>query len=211
MNSSFLVSGIFFFLLASIVEAQVGVTLCACQPGIYTFTFDFSLKCADQNIGGDGIQDTACVIDTEIDQVLDQTPVAVSKVQIFELDQNLNVIVSTEKIQEFRNFDSFNYTSIISRDIDTINETSVPRGLQLSITGRNAMDQSLVNSWLILYNNDCGLYPILTEGQTAGWTELVSSIPHCYLNVRNIIQVVKILTIFNFRPILFPHPPQFAH
>jgi hypothetical protein len=66
------------------------------------------------------------------------------------------------------------YSSITATETDMLNASSIPRGFQLSITGRNAMEQTIVNNWLVTYDNDCGIFPVVTEGMVAGWTVFVS-------------------------------------
>lgn len=156
----------------------IGTNLCGCQPATYTFTFDFDLTCDDNNVeGGAGINETACL--TEVrgeDQVPDEDliPVTVQSVQIFELDQNLQVFSQTVRTGTFVDGSNFTYTSIISTISDLEDVSALPRGLQLVITGLNNKEQSTVNTYIITYTNDCGIFPILTEGQTSGWTIFVS-------------------------------------
>jgi hypothetical protein len=63
-----------------------------------------------------------------------------------------------------------------------LNASSIPRGFQLSLTGRNALEQNIVNNWVVLYDNDCGIFPVVTEGMVAGWTVFVSEKPVSRLN-----------------------------
>ena len=131
----------------------------------------------DTDVAGPGINETACL--TEIrgqDEVPDDelVPISVQNVQIFELDQNLKVVAQTVRAGSFVSGSNFTYTSIISTMAGTLNPTSLPRGLQLVITGLNKNEETVVNTYIILYTNDCGIFPILTEGQTAGWTIFVS-------------------------------------
>lgn len=142
----------------------------------YTFTLDFGLTCVDTNVAGPGINETACL--TEIrgqDEVPDDelVPISVQNVQIFELDQNLQVVAQTVRAGSFVNGSNFTYTSIIATMTSSLNPTSLPRGLQLVITGLNTNEETVVNTYIILYDNDCGIFPVLTEGQTAGWTIFV--------------------------------------
>jgi hypothetical protein len=156
----------------------IGTNICGCQPATYTFTFDFELTCDDNNVeGGPGINETACL--TEVrgkDQVpdADLIPVTVQTVQIFELDQNMQVFSQTVRTGTFVDGSNFTYTSIISTITNLDNATSLPRGLQLVITGLNNKEESTVNTYIITYTNDCGIFPVLREGQTSGWTIFVS-------------------------------------
>ena len=138
------------------------------------------MTCEETSVEGPGINETACL--TEIrgqDEVPDEelVPISVQNVQIFELDQNLKVVAQTVREGSFVNGSNFTYTSIISTMTASLNPTSLPRGLQLVITGLNRNEETVVNTYIILYTNDCGIFPILTEGQTAGWTIFVRSLP----------------------------------
>jgi hypothetical protein len=103
----------------------------------------------------------------------DKVPVTVTSIQILELNQDDQVLVQTNVIGAFSDGDNFTYTSITATD-PNLNASSIPRGFQLSITGRNKIDENIVNTWLIVYNNDCGIFPILFEGEHIGWTVFVS-------------------------------------
>jgi hypothetical protein len=156
-------------------DAQtIGVDICACQPAVYTFSFDFQLLCADRNIDGPGIIDSSCIQVNVVTNNETNLPfVAVSSIRILELDQELQTTAQTQINGDFRTGDNFTYTSIIATEFDNFNASSIPRGIQLDITGRNAFDQQVVNTWAILYSNDCGIFPILFEGEFIGVTIIV--------------------------------------
>jgi hypothetical protein len=80
------------FLVAP-TRAQIGNTICACSPTMFTFTLDFELTCNDANVGGEGIFDTVCTIganDAGL-EVNSPVPEEVFAIDIIELDQNMNV------------------------------------------------------------------------------------------------------------------------
>lgn len=160
--------------LAHFARAQVGVTICACQPDFYEFTFNFSLACSDRDITPEmpGINDVACRVDPVGDRnVTNKTPVVVTQVQILELGPppTYDILITTTISAEFGDLSKFNYTSISSQP-EKITEANLPAALQLSITGRNANEEEFINYWLIEYDNDCGIWPLLTVGQKIGWT-----------------------------------------
>jgi hypothetical protein len=158
-------------------EGLIGTDICGCQPATYTFTFDFNLTCDDTDVAGPvifkdcytGILGQEEVPDAEL------VPVIVQNVQIFELDQNLQVSAQTERVGTFDDGSNFTYTSVISTMPDQLNPTSLPRGLQLVITGLNDKQEVTVQSITFIYTNDCGVFPVLTAGETAGWTIFVSA------------------------------------
>jgi hypothetical protein len=164
-------------LAESTLAQLIGTDICGCQPATYTFTFDFNLTCDDKDVAGPGINKTDCK--TEIrgqEEVPDAelVPVIVQNVQIFELDQNLQVSAQTVRVGTFDDGSNFTYTSVISTMPDQLNPASLPRGLQLVITGLNDKAEVTVQNYIITYTNDCGVFPVLTEGETVGWTILVS-------------------------------------
>jgi hypothetical protein len=157
----------------------IGTNICGCQPATYTFTFDFTKSCPDSNVEGPGINATACLAEVRGEEEVpdeDLVPVTVSTVQIFELDQNLQVFSQTVRTGDFVSGSNFTYTSIISTITDLSNLASLPRGLQVVITGINNKEQSVVQTYIITYTNDCGVFPILREGQIEGWTIFVSGL-----------------------------------
>jgi hypothetical protein len=174
-----LVVAAFFCVARSAFAQMIGTDICGCQPQTYTFTFNFSYTCDDDTVSGPGINETACL--TEIrgqDDVPDEDliPVTVQTIQIFELDENHQVFSQTVRTGTFVNGSNFTYTSIISTISDLNDVGSLPRGLQLVITGLNNKEQSTVQTYIITYFNDCGIFPILTEGQHIGWTIFVSAL-----------------------------------
>ncbi|GKY97329.1 hypothetical protein MPSEU_000691300 [Mayamaea pseudoterrestris] len=161
-------------LLLGTQAQDIGVATCACQPATYSFKLNFDLVCADRDVrpGDPGIVDTACVLNPSGNEnVTDLVPVRVSQVQILELDQNLQVIFQTTLEDNFVNGATFSYSSITQTQPNKLNSTSIPKGIQVFLTGRNAAEQDLVNFWAIVYDNDCGVFPLLEVGQQIGWTE----------------------------------------
>jgi hypothetical protein len=160
------------------VLGQIGINLCACQPATYTMTFNFTLRCEDNNVTGPGIlPPPGCITEVRGQEVINQTelvPISVKSIQIYELDQNLQVVAQTYLEGNYLDGSSFTYTSIIATQTDQLTSTSLPGGYQLSITGLNDQEQVVLQTYFIRYTNDCGIFPVLVEGQTAGWTIFVS-------------------------------------
>jgi hypothetical protein len=159
---------------ARVIDAQVGVSVCACQPDLYEFTLDFSLTCNDTDIIKDmpGINVTACRVSPVASQDLtDSVPVVVTSVQILELGPppTYMPLFSTTIPLQLSDGGKFNYMSITTNPQD-ITPDKVPSGLQLTITGSNQKEEEVLNYWLIVYDNDCGIWPLLEEGQKIGWT-----------------------------------------
>jgi hypothetical protein len=163
---------------------MIGTDICGCQPQTYTFTFDFDFTCDDDTVAGPGINETACLTEIRGQDVVpdeDLIPVTVQTIQIFELDENQQVFSQTVRTGTFVNGSNFTYTSILSTITDLNDVASLPRGLQLVITGLNNKEQSTIQTYIITYFNDCGIFPILTEGQHIGWTIFVSAL--CCMNL----------------------------
>ena len=164
--------------VVQVTKSQIGTSLCACQPSVYTFQFNFSSICNIDTINGPGIKDADCFARgfTIGDPVNDTVPVNVNTVTVMELDINLRVIAQTPYREEFRDGDTFTYTSIASspEGVATLSPERWPGGIQLDIVGINQNEEPITNVWIIVFENDCGIYPILEIGDTVGWTNLVS-------------------------------------
>jgi hypothetical protein len=140
---------------------------CACQPQKYEFTLDFAITCSNSLTVGPGIDQVGCVVEP-IDEG-DQIPVNVTSIEIAEVDQKLQDLNPVIFEGEYENGFAFEYTSAIAGGV-----TVPPKGIKMIITGTNLDGVELVNTWLILFTNDCENYPVLTDGSQIGWTVLVS-------------------------------------
>ena len=166
------------FLAVVQAKEQIGVDICSCAPGTYEFTLDFSLSCPPVNITlGDAVRDTSCMVSPFGDPtVSDLVPVAVNSIDILELDQNLQISVQENIAGSFGDGDHFQYISSAAVPGEIVDPTAIPRAIQLNLIGVNQYDQPIINVYLIIFTNNCGKYPVLFEGQYAGWTRFVSRI-----------------------------------
>ena len=162
-----------FLLVVSSVKAQeVGVDICACSPSTYEFTFNFALACPRP--GGDygpGISEVTCFITSFSAEVDNLIPVEVQTISIIEADVNRVPIAQSAIEGEFFSGSTFTYSSVAALGNTT---SDIPQSIQLTITGTNAENSSLVQVWAIKFTNDCGVYPVLEMGTSFGWTEFVS-------------------------------------
>lgn len=154
-----------------------GVELCSCAPSTYEFTLDFSLFCPPVNITlGNAVQATACQVNPFGNPLVsDLVPIGVQSIDILELGQDLRILVQ-EKIEgNFGDGDTFQYTSIAANPDNIESSMEIPRALQLILVGVNSNDEPIINVYIITFTNNCDTYPVLFEGQSAGWTRFVSS------------------------------------
>jgi hypothetical protein len=178
-NSTWALSVTLLFFLQSIRgQEEVGIDICACQPSVYEITLGTGLICEDATVEGPGIVEIACLVSSRLPDtvnVTDFVPVTVSEIQVLELDEFQDPIgQSVYTDGPYFDGDFVTYTSIVRTQPDIITPTTLPRGLQVSIVGNNARNQPIVNTWAILYSNDCGIFPLLTVGQVIGWSIFVS-------------------------------------
>ena len=103
---------------------------------------------------------------------IDATPLIVSTVSVLELDRSFRVLAQTPYIDTFRDGDIFNYTSVAGTP-EGVAMLDPSGGLQLDIVGLNQLEQPIKNVWIILFDNDCGIFPVLEIGDQIGWTILV--------------------------------------
>ena len=160
----------------------VGTDLCACQPITYEFTLDLNSKCSatDINMTMPGIEDSGCVVESRgsTENITNPFPSIVNQITIVELNQNKQPIAQTIYDEAYQNGDIIYYNSIMVTAANTIPE-NVPRAIQLTISGLNDEEVQLTNSWIIYYENDCGIFPIVNQGQRIGWTIFVSVLLVC--------------------------------
>jgi hypothetical protein len=112
--------------------------------------------------------------------VVDLIPTKVQEIQVLELNQDLRIIVQEIIVQEiivesFGDGDTSRYTSIAALPGEIVDPADLPRAIQLNIIGVNQSDEPIINVFLITFTNNCGGFPVLFEGQSAGWTRFVSA------------------------------------
>jgi hypothetical protein len=145
---------------------------CICQPFGITFTLDFSIDCTERSIftGDPGISEVGCLTSP---MGVDLTPISVETVTIVEVDQNLDVIKMVNFTETLSSGDSINYESFAASN-DFASGGIVPRAVTVILNGLNAAGDNITNSFVIVYTNDCNVYPALVDGDQIGWTTLVS-------------------------------------
>lgn len=164
----------------TMAQQVVGETICACQPGTYTMALQLNLTCGDRTIGEDitpGVNDTTCFIAPRSpgETVEDFVPTTVQEIQVFELDQLQDVVRSRVYESAFMDGDTVEYSSYVVSNPNNITATTLPKVLAVTLTARNAAGQPLLNTWAIRFDNDCGIYPVLTPGERIGWIRFVST------------------------------------
>ena len=149
--------------------------VCPCAPSTYEFTLDFSLTCTSGNsILGDGVAETECSVspfevNSSVNPVVsDFAPETVQFIEIIEFDQ-YNSILKEEMIEgDFKDGDTFSFISNAGRGVN------IPKRIQFSILGKNKDGQGLINIYIITFTNSCEAFPVLSDGQSVGWTRFVS-------------------------------------
>ena len=164
-------------LLFGKANAQVGTTICGCQPAIYEITLQFNVTCDMVNVQGPGIDQIACFTSKETaDDVTDFKPVVVTDIQFLEQNAALENLQQEPRRGSFRDGEVVRYTSVLAVQ-SNFDQNTLPRAFQMVMRGFNAIDQPIQLTWVITYSNDCGLFPILFEGQRQGWSVFVSTGP----------------------------------
>eukprot|EP00543_Licmophora_paradoxa_P002351 CAMPEP_0202449920 /NCGR_PEP_ID=MMETSP1360-20130828/8591_1 /ASSEMBLY_ACC=CAM_ASM_000848 /TAXON_ID=515479 /ORGANISM="Licmophora paradoxa, Strain CCMP2313" /LENGTH=274 /DNA_ID=CAMNT_0049068001 /DNA_START=76 /DNA_END=897 /DNA_ORIENTATION=- len=156
-----------------LVQAQLGETICACSPTTFEFELDFSLSCPGTISDGNGIDQSDCfTTNFGTSSPDDTTPVLVNIIQILELNQGRQTLATYSRTGSYETGDTFSYTSLTAEGVDDISE--VPGGLQITLTGENSAGDQLLQNWIIAYTNDCTISPIFDEGDSIGWTSVVT-------------------------------------
>lgn len=68
--------------------------------------------------------------------------------------------------------DSFIFESIALKREDTVDP---PKIIQFNIFATNSEGQPIVNIFAISFTNDCNIFPVIDEGNSAGWVYFVSN------------------------------------
>jgi hypothetical protein len=153
---------------------EIGLDVCGCSPGTFTFNLDLSLTCPPTNItSGGGVQEVSCLISPFGAPTDNLQPIVVESISILELDQSNSVLVEERVDGTLVDGDIFTYTSVLSNADFITSVQEIPRALQMNINGRNAEGIILLNVFIITYNNECGVVPVIKDGHSAGWVVFV--------------------------------------
>ena len=156
--------------------------ICDCAPNSFEFTLDFSLACPPVSSAlGDGVGFFYCNI-SPFDgnsfvnsAVTDLVPVSVQSIEFLEFDKNENSFASVAtRGGDYKDGDTISFVSKVS----TIQNYFL-EAIQLNMYGRNKDGEEIINVYQIIFTNACGAYPVLSEGQSIGWTRFVSIFLHC--------------------------------
>lgn len=158
------------------VKAQTN-TNCACSPTNFTWTLDLTLTCDPINVATGsttGIKEVNCFIDNNGDfSVTDLIPVEVTEVDIFELDNDLNIIQVYQSPSgiSLQNGDSFSFASAALNATGTTDVSNIPHVMQMELFGVNAAGQTVRNEWILRYTNLCTVYPFEKGVDSLGWVK----------------------------------------
>ncbi|KAL7451450.1 hypothetical protein ACHAWC_005920 [Mediolabrus comicus] len=150
-------------------------TVCVCSPSTYTFTFDFSGTCPG-NIDNEGVIEQVCFINAPDSPGANLTPVRVTGLTVFELDEDF-IVVSQQPYLNGPYFDgdTIQYTSIsdaLDPNLSLDDQlTKVPKYIQFQILGGNEQGEVLQNMFVIEYTLSCEVEPVAI-GNQKGWVEI---------------------------------------
>ena len=146
---------------------------------------------------------TACRVTAEdTTDVTDFVPAAVQEIQFLELNAKLQTLQQEVRRGSFCSNDKVHYTSVLAVK-DEFDEDTLPAAVQVNMRGVNSIEQPLQMYWIIRYDNDCGVFPLLEVGQKEGWSIFVSTLFYAYMPCvredsampRNSILMPKVLAI----------------
>lgn len=157
-----------------------GADVCTCQPSKFSLSIDTSLTCETSTISSvnPGIQDTTCIVQSSSGTRKTETPTQIVSIEISELNQELNKIRTSVFNDTFVSGDKIRFASRMSSSVYNLHDvddvTARPKGLQATIIGIDNDGLEITNNWVLLFSNECNIYPVISTGQQIGWTKFVS-------------------------------------
>jgi hypothetical protein len=170
-SSQSVLASLLMGLVFQISTAQLDDGSCACQPLAFELVLDFSSRCGDSDFNDEspGIEEYICSVEPPDKE--DLSPVKASLITIAEVDENYQVLYQYDYPGDFEQGDSFSFNSSIAGGMSVI-----PRGLTVTVIGEGPNGTEIINLWAMLFSDDCDDYPIIQDGNKAGWTTFVSII-----------------------------------
>ena len=165
-------------LLTKSAEAQIGVTVCGCQPSNITFQFDFTNDaslCDTPTIpsgAGTGVQNITCSTTGT-----GNAPAVNKQIVISEKGQDGTAISQDQTIiANLTSGDGFRYDNVLIAEKDKIDtEREIPLAFVIVMTGEDAAGGTVEQTVEFTFTNDCSIYPVLKANDGAvGWISIVS-------------------------------------
>jgi hypothetical protein len=126
-----------------------------------------------------GIAEFECVIQPfQTGATIDLRPVQVETIDFVEFDQANGRLTESSLFDPLQDGDTFTFTSF-SADPDAVAVPTVPRAVQVTMLAQNSVGQPLLMTWLIAFTNSCAIYPVISAGNSIGWTDFVSYSGSC--------------------------------
>lgn len=157
-------------------KAQIGSTICACQPSVYRLTLSFDTLCDDASVAGPGIVETVCIpADAFGFGIEDYRPESITSIQFIELNRNQAALQQVTLSGPFVDGDVVVFDSVLAAPGVFINqEAMLPASIYANLRGVNAIGQNIQVIWTILFDGRCDLFPLLDIGMRQGWAIFVS-------------------------------------
>ena len=147
-----------------------------CRDAVYNITINLAQTCNDRNIEGQGIARTNCMT-TMLTPTSAQglSLESVVEIEIYELDQNNNLIAREVLEGPFSDGRVIQYQSIVGR-----RDATPPNGLLVALTAGTSAGNRIVNLWGLTFENSC-ILPSLPDDSKIGWAGVVSG-HRCFAN-----------------------------
>jgi len=165
-------------MIVSVANAQIpGTELCSCSPTVFNFTLNFAAECPGNLVDdagdpiNDAINDQSCFTTVVAEDASNRQPVIVDTVTILELNMDA-VINSTTFRGPFEDGAMITYASI--SNYANLTEAYFPFGIQMTFTGKNSDNVTVINAVAVEYTNACDEWPVYPPDATIGWVEIVS-------------------------------------
>ncbi|GKY92914.1 hypothetical protein MPSEU_000260400 [Mayamaea pseudoterrestris] len=121
-----------------------------------------------------GIDNIECVTNPSFDGNPNQ--LNITSVTFLELDQNLQLLTSSTVTNDLKNGDTVEFASFtVNPDQATL--TKVPSTIEVGIMAQDADGNSILTNWVVSFSNACDAYPVISVGDTIGWTEFANVRP----------------------------------
>lgn len=120
---------------------------------------------------GPGIVDDSCIVQGE--SLGTEDPVVINTIDVVEAGADGSILRRQAFGGPFNTGDSLRYVAFIATNFSDVTDTTNPTRFQVTATGVNAQDETLVGVWAAIFANDCVTSPVVEDGDNALWMSLV--------------------------------------
>ena len=178
-SSQWMLPALFVAITLSFIQPSagqvVGTDICMCSPPIFNIQLDLTRSCTLTDFPtNQALVSIFCETEGVDDTTTDLVPVTAVFVELVQFNPDLDAIDTISTTGNFENGHRFRIRTLADIAGATTREEMV-RAMRIRTVARNAANELILNTIILLFTNRCDVYPAFSPGSALGWILFVSA------------------------------------